>query len=96
MLDMTNPRSRGERIATKVISRYVQLGTIDVSLVEGICRSIDLLPCSIETLSDTQAVDIIGRLITTHFTASKYAQTKYDLPEPHVVKLTEFVIKGID
>jgi hypothetical protein len=92
----TNPHSRAERIAAEVIKKNTMIGTIDSNLIDGICRSIDLLPCSLETLSDTQIVDIVGRLISVHFVASRYAQCKHDVQDPNIVKLTKFVIGHVD
>jgi hypothetical protein len=96
MTDTTNHLSRAEKIAGTVIARYTEFGLISSEYVEGIIRGLDLLPCSIETLSDTQIVDIVGRLLSVHAQASRYAHTKHDVTDPTVVKMTQFVIERLD
>lgn len=96
MQDTTNHLSRAEKIAGTVIARYHDYGTINKELFEGILRGLQLLPCSIETLSDSQIVDIVGRLISVHAQAAKYAQEKHDISDPVVDKITKIVVESVD
>lgn len=96
MSDMTHPRSRADRIVDEVIDKYISIGTIDKILVDGIKKSIDLLPCSLETMTDSQIVDVLGRLIVLHYVASRHAQAQYEILDPQTKKLTEYVSKAID
>ena len=96
MQDTTNRLSRAEKIAGTVIVRYHDYGTINKEHFEGILRGLEMLPCSIETLSDSQIVDIVGRLISVHAQASKYAQAKHDISDPVVEKITKLVVESID
>lgn len=93
MQDTMNHLSRAEIIAAIVIGKYNEFGLFPKECFEGIARGLQLLPCSLETLSDTQIVDIVGRLISVHAQASRYAQIKHDVEDPTVVKMTKFVIE---